>query len=839
MSAYRNPQDDLEHKAHEPYVRIFLLGFLVMLITAVPVMIFSGGYFTYYGDFNSQQLPFYWHAHEMVRNLSFGWDWQTDLGANFIGSYSFYLLGSPFFWLTVPLPQSLVLIAMPFLLSMKCALAAVTAYAFLRRFVRSRRACIIGGMLYAYSGFQLFNIFFNHFHDVTAFFPLLLLTMEQRINENRRGVFALTVWLCACINYYFFTGEALFCVIYFLVRCPDADFRVSRRKFFSLLFEAVIGTAMAAAILLPSALAVIENSRVHQYLTGLDMVAYPDRTRYLHILQSFFVLPDAPARPNLFQTDYAKWASIGGYLPAFSMAGVIAFMTQKRRHWATRLTGICILCAFIPVLNSAFHLFNGTYYARWYYMPVLIMALMTAYALDNPAVKWRGGFIACAAVMVFCLIVSFFPSKNDEGEVVWLEFAKYPWYVWAGTVFCLAMLAGAVYLLRSRGQSVFWLRFGVYLTACCCLISTCVMVYFGIALGCDPQVWCSDTLDSQAEIRLPEAENQFYRVDISENADNYPMFWGCSNMRCFHSIVPASIMEFYEALEITRDVASRAELREYPLRGLLNVKYYFERKPDKYEDNYDEPYSYKIDLPGFSFRQETARYYIYENEAYIPMGVAYDTYIEKEELDKCTPQVKEKTMLRALGLDAEQTAKYSEILKPISGPDKYLMDEGEYVDFCRERAADACDTFVCDSYGFEATITLDRPKLVFFSVPYESGWTAQVNGEAADVERVSYGFMAVRCESGDNTIVFHYQTPGLKIGILISAGAGAVLLLYLASAFVLGRKQRPAEPAVRHYYDYPAQIPFPQHELYLHYAKQRYRYASTEKERKEASDENE
>ena len=47
----------------------------------------------------------------------------------------------------------------------------------------------IGGLLYAFSGFQLFNIFFNHFQDVTAFFPLLLIAMEELVSQNRRGVF--------------------------------------------------------------------------------------------------------------------------------------------------------------------------------------------------------------------------------------------------------------------------------------------------------------------------------------------------------------------------------------------------------------------------------------------------------------------------------------------------------------------------------------------------------------------------------------------------------------------------------------------------------------------------
>jgi hypothetical protein len=50
-------------------------------------------------------MPFYNLANDAVREGQFGWNWYTDLGTEFISSYSFYLLGSPFFWLTVLLPR--------------------------------------------------------------------------------------------------------------------------------------------------------------------------------------------------------------------------------------------------------------------------------------------------------------------------------------------------------------------------------------------------------------------------------------------------------------------------------------------------------------------------------------------------------------------------------------------------------------------------------------------------------------------------------------------------------------------------------------------------------------
>lgn len=129
-----------------------------------------------------------------------------DLGSNFIGSYSFYLLGSPFFWLTLPFPTDFVPYLMGPLYILKFGCAALTAYLFLNYFLKNKDYAVIGGLLYAFSGFSVYNIFFNHFHEAIIFFPLLLLSLEMLMRENRRGFFLAMVFICAVSNYFFFFG---------------------------------------------------------------------------------------------------------------------------------------------------------------------------------------------------------------------------------------------------------------------------------------------------------------------------------------------------------------------------------------------------------------------------------------------------------------------------------------------------------------------------------------------------------------------------------------------------------------------------------------------------------
>lgn len=77
-------------------LRAFFTGLCLSFIIFIPFIIRDGGRFLFYGDFNVQQVTFYRLAHDAVVSGNMGWSHITDLGANFIGSYSFYLLGSPF-----------------------------------------------------------------------------------------------------------------------------------------------------------------------------------------------------------------------------------------------------------------------------------------------------------------------------------------------------------------------------------------------------------------------------------------------------------------------------------------------------------------------------------------------------------------------------------------------------------------------------------------------------------------------------------------------------------------------------------------------------------------------
>lgn len=808
----RSPQSQLSRleKPPERSKQVFFIALFTAALIFLPFVVYDHGYFIYYGDFNVQQISFYRMIHDSIRSGNIGWSWTTDLGANLIGSYSFYLLGSPFFWVTLLFPSAAIPYLMAPLLVLKFALAAFTAYWYLRRFLRPNYAAL-GGLLYAFSGFSIYNIFFNHFHEAIIYFPLMLLAMEMYMKDGKRGCFAAAVFLSALSNYYFFIGQSIFLVIYWVVRAMSGDWHVKFSKFAGILFEAVVGTAMAAVLLLPSYYAVIQNNRTDNLLTGWDALIYSKPQRFFDILHSFFFPQDIPARAAFFPDSDNKWASMSAWLPIFGCTGAIAYYQSRRSNdWVRRLLLVCFVMALIPGLNASFELFNSMYYARWFYMFVLLLVLATMKTFDESEtipVSWKRAFGWSAGITAaFALFVGFMPSsfKPDAktGKIVFgLYNHEYAELFWIAVILAAASLVlGALVVSLHRRERPLFFRWSIGTTVCFVLI----FGWYSIGVGKGQSNFSSDYVVTKAirgadKLSLPNLGEA--RIDFNDGMDNMGMFWEIPTIQAFHSIVPGSIMDFYPTVGVERSVGSRPDTTHFALRGLLSVRYLFDYNNDdnaqyKEESDYfaqtdaDGVTTYK--MPGWTYYGEQNGFSVYENQYYIPYGFTYDYYLTRTQYNNLAKNQREQSLLKAIVLEDDDAEKYGDYLKSFEisgafGDAEYTEDA--YLQDCVERRETAASSFSHDNSGFSATISLPKDNLVFFSVPYEKGWSATVNGQPAEIVKANVGFMAVLCPKGENvSIRFTYKTPGLGAGALISLGALLVLLLYLGGIFLFRRR---------------------------------------------------
>lgn len=776
-------------------LRTMLLCALTAAIFFLPFYIIDGGFFHYAGDFNSQQISFYRYMNGFIKGAGCPdgmagaarstFSWATDLGSGAMNAYSFYLYGSPFFWLSLIFPQNWLPYLMVPLLVLKFAVAGGGAYRYLCRYVRRSDHAVLGACLYAFSGFSIYNVFFNHFIDVVALFPWMLWALDETLYEQEEhyGLFAFWVGVNLLNNYFFFIGQVLFLVIYFICKLTTKDFPMNVRLFVRLAFESLLGAALGFVLLWPAVLSILQNPRTIDLSSGWGFLTYSKVQQYLAILLSWLLPPDSPYITSIWSEGIIKWTSMSAYLPLCSLAGAMAYWRARKGDSKKRIVATCAIFALVPVLNSAFYALNSSYYARWYYMPVLILCAMTASALESPDISAdeldapvRGIGWLMIATLAFALV----PVQDGDTKEWSLGVLQNPGQYAAVLSFGIGGLILYHLLCRRwRGSRAFARRMTAVVLAFACVFG---MVHIGIGKfgqwHTDSDLVEQYTSAIKLKDDLPEGD---WRVDTYKTHDNLGLWLDKSSLQYFGSTAAPSILSFYPALGVKRDVRSEPDISNYALRGLLSVKYLI-TTPEKQEDLLaaaDDGWSYYDTKDGFM---------LYENENYVPMGFTYDYYITEESYETTVKNTRANLLMRALVLSEEDAEAYGKYLEKL--PDAKLDDlwYDTYVSDCADRRASACSTFQMTNSGFHAEITLKKDDLVFFSVPYDDGFTAYVNGKEADIVRVDEGLMAVLAPAGENTIDFVYQADGYSLASKVSLAALAAFVLY-AGYFVWKKKK--------------------------------------------------
>ena len=764
---------------------------LTAAIFFLPFYLLDGGFFHYAGDFNSQQITFYRYMNGFVKGAGYPdsafagaphntFSWATDLGSGVMNAYSFYLYGSPFFWLSVLLPQSWLPYMMVPLLVLKFGVAGGGAFLYLRRYVKNENYAVLGACLYALSGFAVYNVFFNHFVDVVALFPYLLWALDEAIYENRHGLFAFWVAVNLLNNYFFFVGQVIFLCIYFVCKLTAKDFRLTGRKFGHLLWESVLGVAMGCLLLFPAVLSLLQNPRTIDLSSGWGFLTYAKVQQYLAILLSWILPPDSPYLTSVWSEGVIKWTSMTAYLPLCSLAGAMAYWRSRKADSKKRIVAVCAVCALVPVLNSAFYALNSSYYARWYYMPTLILAAMTVNALEDTDVDLDAPARGIGWIMLATLVFAVVPVRDDTTETWSFGVLKNPGQFFAVLGFgLLGLMLYRILCSKWRQDN----RFAQRMTAAV-LVFACVFSMVHIGIGKFGQ-WHTDSdlveQDTNALLLKNDLPEGDYRIDTYKIHDNIGMWLDKSCLQYFGSTAAPSILSFYPGLGVKRDVRSEPEITNYALRGLLSVEYLITtpEKRESFEDEADAGWTYLADVDGYT---------LYHNDNYVPMGFTYDYYVTKTTYEASVKTLRSNLLMRALVLEDEDVAQYGKYLTEL--PDAMLDDlhYDSYTQDCADRRAHSCSVFQMNNAGFHAEITLEKQNLVFFSVPYDDGFTAYVNGEKADILQVDEGLMAVLCPAGASSIDFVYQAAGLSASRMVTAVAIPVWVVYVA--YFVRRKRR-------------------------------------------------
>lgn len=759
--------------------RAALLAFAVVAVAIIPVLIMNDGKFFLVGDYMTQQIPFMKECRRVILSGKPFWSNNTFLGANFIGTYSFYIYGSPFFWPLLLIPERFMVYALSVIFVLKHAVAALTANLYLSRHISNKNYALIGSLMYAFSGFTIDSSFYFHFIDVIAFFPLILYFTDDVLDDKKKPLISLTAFVCAITNYYFFISTSLIFLFYLFFRVKYSEGRYGFKDAVRCIFSYGLGGLASAVILIPSALSLLETSKATDSYGAKFITVLSTFPEYIKFLEAV-TLPNEGILHSGTGFSYFIFSSTAAFLPFFGPLFYFIALRKKEKVWDLKLLKFFTVLTLVPLGNGMFSLFTNMTYTRWWYGFVLIMILVSLKILDgmkdNPEAasecKKSAKLIAviASAVTFLPLLVKIIGAYVLGGLLKdKLPASLYVYLTSSGFAsplnktdlryfLVLVLLTAVSYLPLYLSIKKKWIftRKVVPIVAVICVIT------YGTYLTSEVVTFTekSDAIyTEESELSVSSDTEYASRVQNKKVLANFSMISNEPGISTFHSFKSHSTTEFARIVgyDIGQMPDTKAHYNTPAIQAVLSIETIVEK------DSSRAPAPY-----------------------YVPMGYVYDYYVE----DNCKYDAKTdvnnkriELMTQACYLDAETAKALSGIVEPLG---ENAVDWKQAV---AERKATACTEFVMDSAGFRGVSDGEKERLVYFSIPKDNGWTAYVNGEEAEIYTVNGGMMGVVVPAGRAEIEFRFMPPGLIFGGAVSIVSVIAIIVYAIIDFKIKKKK--------------------------------------------------
>lgn len=216
--------------------------------------------------------------------------------------------------------------------------------------------------------------------------------------------------------------------------------------------------------------------------------------------------------------------------------------------------------------------------------------------------------------------------------------------------------------------------------------------------------------------------------------------------------------EVIEANDVTRTKWAPGLRSRFMLRNLANVKYVLR------QDNGSD-----LLQQGHSRFGGVDNIRIFKNDYFLPFGYTYDSYFSYNEFKQVPKAKKDIGFLKAAVVFEENMAVVKNLRK--LNPANVRTEGFNFNDLQKDISQRSLGAFQMTDFQHDylkGTVNLDKEKLVFFSIPFDEGWSAKVNGKEVELLQVNIGFMGFVLPQGEHEIELSHQPTGLTVLWLIS-----------------------------------------------------------------------
>ena len=770
-----------------------LLASAVLLVALGKFLLLRAAYL--YKDIGSDSInilyPRLRHLFDYLRTDGLpGWSFNQGLGQN-IYPFSW---NDPFFLLLTPFRGERLPFGLAYMEAAKILTAGTFFYYYLRELRLKEDASVAGALLFSTSGTVVLGGGWTLFSTEAVYCACLLYAFERYLRRGSWGLLPPTVALLAVEQPFLLYPYAAFFALYATVRFLEEKGRPSREYgafMLRLAGLAALGAAIGGVFVLSEARQMLESPRVggaasyFRALLAQPVFAFADsRQAATALLRSY--------SSDLLGTgtSYRGW---GNYLEApLFYCGLVCLLLapqafsaagRGRRGLYGALAALVLLPVAFPYARYAFWAFSGNYYRTLSLFVAVVLLFLSLRALslieetgavDEPLLAAS----LAAALAVLFLVPAASGLAVDAGRRAAVA----------------AFLVGHAALLRLLGSRR-WSRFAS--TALLVLIAveaawsswrTVNARDFVTARELAEKTGYNDSTVDAVDF-LKSSDPSFYRVEkdyssgsavhASLNDGKVQGYYGTSSYSVFNS---PSYVAFLAELELL-DPSDEIETRWIPglrsrekLMTLAGVKYFLSKDPEAVPPRFARD-------PAGTFGDVR----VFKNRRALPLGFTYDRCLTLDDFRALDPDGKDAALLDAFVADEGAGCLGFPRFSAVSAapPD----DERRYDASVRARARDALALTTRSQNGLAGGVSLRRRELLFFSIPFDAGWTARVDGIPAALSRVDIGFMGLPLDAGEHRVELHFEPPLRRLGAAVSL---ASILVYALLLLASRRKHSPA-----------------------------------------------
>lgn len=575
----------MKHKTNRlPVWFIYTLTFIIIAAASFGALRATGRSTIWNLDGIAQHYPilkeFYRILHGTAHQSLFSWSWNLGLGADQMTTFAYYLVGDPFSYLIALFPVHQIELGYTLLTILRLYVVGLSFIALARHFHFKPAGQIIGALIYTFNGFTFYVSYHHPFFLLPMiFFPLLCLTIDWTLQGKSwwwLGIITGAILIC---NVYFAYLMAFGALIFLIIRYGDLKQKGAFiLKVWQLLLRLLMAMAtallIAAVILLPNVMAMMNSSRMGGSLFANNLFWYPEIY--------YRTLPDNLLTSN---GNIYYWALIA--TSGLSLIAMIWTLRRFKRYFALNITLILIaLGLFFPAVAATLNVMS-TPSNRWLMMAQLVFALVAATLIDHLAEYtvrdfcWLTGIIAGLIIVIWIANGYLFKFR----QIQLLTYLIFMLFVW---LFSLLLL---------KPQLDKPLKAGLLGLVMLNAIATGLSFYDDNYSGAPANELPANTASQWskwyydgADQYLHQHDKHFYRTSTTNDyytmatvGNNIPMLLNTHNISSYYSVQNGDVNHFNQQLANVQNSmnnpTSEADTRGSIL-SLLNVKYLFAREDD-------------------------------------------------------------------------------------------------------------------------------------------------------------------------------------------------------------------------------------------------------------------